>query len=1068
MKMKRISALAVCAAALAIAGCGGGGGGGASSSPTPVPSGTVSGVAAKGLLLNAIVSFYSVTNGVASTSAITSVRTDAKTGAFSTSVASSGPVVVTVTTDSTTRMLDEISGTAITAPTGLILHTVFDSVTNLQPISVTPLTEMAYDIAKSSTGALTTTNIDAANNAVSTAFLAGAPALYTQPIDTKTYASATAAEQEQAKFLVALAVAANEGIATGASGSPCATTYSANIVCLIGGLGNLLSVNSSGAITLASAGTYISAAYASIDSGAVTINGGQTPSALGLNVATAAETSFLAAIAKQAPLAGYNAGADPLSNTKALFANVRMNILDQATTQTFGYAPTLTALESDYRINVHPVLANTSALVTSAYKAAQLIQYSTTTAAGAGAPSQYISNPYALAADATGNLFVVNGANSGSSSISKVVAANATSFAGQAVFTYISAIAVDSGGNVYVADNNMIREISPSGTVTSLAGQAGVFGNSDGTGSAASFSSPTGLTVDASGNVWVADAGNQAIRRITQAGVVTTLTIQPGSNCGGQSICLPYMAGIALDSSGNLYVTDPGFNVVQKITPSGVVSTIAGQMNVYGDVDGVGSAAIFSYPTAITIDATGNLYVIDSNNAAVRKITPAGLVSTVAQTHAHKGLLNTNELGNPTGLALDPAGNIYVADEGHSSIQEIDTTGAITTFIHGLVNYSGACGYDPVGLATATNVALCRYGLSNNQILLTVTQTGVGTYSTQTQALATSSVPFMGTSYFSPLNGYAVVPSIPALQSSFTWTTNATGAQSATFSGPYYVNASGGEVQGSLSAAESSDWNAATDTGTLTLGGALSGGTGGVSLVNATIGSDSVISIQNGARLLNSKLTPIVSAGSPAVIVTGAIDLAEFTTNAFSYAVKATLGAPIYDKSKALALPGTVSVTGSIDQIGANGRTALFNGMIGASFQGLPSFDATQAISATNYFTVQAQVAGTLSFTAGRVLTVTATANASQLVATPAQPDSISATYSYTTPTGTATLNASGQYDTTNGFKGMITNNAGVVVTVTDPIGGTLAATVTANGTNTATINGAFVYYSDGTSESLF
>jgi hypothetical protein len=222
---------------------------------------------------------------------------------------------------------------------------------------------------------------------------------------------------------------------------------------------------------------------------------------------------------------------------------------------------------------------------------------------------------------------------------------------------------------------------------------------------------------------------------------------------------------------------------------------------------------------------------------------------------------------------------------------------------------------------------------------------------------------------------------------------------------------------------------------------------------------------------LNSPITPIISAGSPAVTVEGVIDLTQFRTDAFSYAVKATIGAPILDKSKLLALPGAVSIAGSIDQIETNGTVPIFNGTIGVSFVGLPSFDATDGISgisATNYFTVQAQFDGALSLPGGRVLTVAATANASQIVPTPALPDSISVTYSYTTPAGTAELNATGQYDATNGYSGTIINNSGVVITVTDPIGGTASGTVTDNGVETATIKGAFVYYSDGTNESLF
>lgn len=1073
---RQISIPAALALTLALTACGGGGGGATNTSPpaSSGPSGTVSGTAAKGLLLNAIVTFYSITDGVASTTAITSTRTDATTGAFSSTVSSSGPVLVTITVDANTQMLDELSGKAITAPTGLVLHALVDGVTNLQPVAVTPLTEMAYDIAKALSGGLTTTNIDAANNAVSTAFLGGAPSLYTQPINLKNYVTSTAAEQAEAKLLTAFAVAANNGSATGVGGAACNTTYSANLVCMVGGLSTLVTVSSSGTVTLASAAAYLASAYAEIDRGLVTLEGGQTPSALGLNVSTGAETTFLTALSKAAPLPGFNPGANPLSNTKALFANIRTNIIDQSSTQTFGFAPTLTALQADFQTNVHPIGSNTIAMLRSAAEAAKLIALGSSNG-GEGPPSPYINNPVALTEDSAGNIYVVNGDNT----IAKVTGSTAVLYAGQsgvsgaqngpaaqASFNSPNAIAVDSLGNVYISDsgNNVIREITPDGTVSTLAGQVGIIGNSDGTGTQATFDYPTALAVDQNNNVYVADNGNSEIRIIAPGGVVSTLNIQPGASCStypyyspGGSCLFNYVGGLAVDTAGNIYVAESGADTVQIINTSGIIDTFVGTPYVAGAGDGSGASVGFNNPTALTLDSSGNLYLVDGNNYSIREVTPAGVVSTpLHESGSGAGYL--------TGVAINPAGGFYVANDTQSSIQEVSSTGALSTLIRSNVNYRKDCGYDPVGLNTPTNVALCRYGISQDYILLTVIQTGTNTYTLQTQPLENV---FTGPANRITL-GRIVSPTIPALTANFTWTLSTSTPQSGTFSGPYYVNNTGGQVQGTLTAAESSDWNATTDSGTITFGGSLSGGKGGVSLISATLGADSALTVQNGAQLPTYPVTPLLTPGASPASVSGTLDIPEFNTGAFDYAAKVVVGAPVTDKSGAAAPPGTVSFTGSIDQLGASGSTPLFEGTASVSLQGWSNFNATEPLSATNFFTLQAEFQGTLALTAGRILTVSATANASQVTPTPAQPDSISVTYSYTTPTGTAELSANGQYDATNGYSGTISNNAGVLIAVTYPIGGSLAGTVTDEGTETATVKGAFIYYSDGTSESLF
>ena len=192
-------------------------------------------------------------------------------------------------------------------------------------------------------------------------------------------------------------------------------------------------------------------------------------------------------------------------------------------------------------------------------------------------------------------------------------------------------VAVDGAGNVYVADlsNHRIRKITTSGVVSTLAG-SGTSGYTDGTGTSAQFNSPTGVAVDGAGNVYVADQGNHRIRKITTSGVVSTLA---GSTYGytdgtGTSAKFYNPIGVAVDGAGNVYVADQGNHRIRKITESGVVSTLAG--STYGYTDGTGTSAKFAYPFGVAVDGAGNVYVADYNNHRIRKITASGVVSTLA------------------------------------------------------------------------------------------------------------------------------------------------------------------------------------------------------------------------------------------------------------------------------------------------------------------------------------------------------------------------------------------------------------------------------------------------------
>jgi uncharacterized delta-60 repeat protein len=240
-------------------------------------------------------------------------------------------------------------------------------------------------------------------------------------------------------------------------------------------------------------------------------------------------------------------------------------------------------------------------------------------------------------------------------------------------------VAVDAAGNAYVADaaSNLIRKISPAGFVSTFAGTAGESGSVDGTGSAARLNSPTSVAVDTSGNVYVADTGNHSIRKISAAGVVTTLAgvagqTLPGYVDGSGSLArFQRPQGIAVDPNGNVWVADTGNVLIRRITPAGVVSTIAGSLYGFGDTDGSGPAAKFSHLTAIEAVANGDIYVADVANARIRRITPAGVVSTV--TNAAGGRL---EIIEPRGIAAAANGNLYVSTL-HAIVQ-ISPSGAVT------------------------------------------------------------------------------------------------------------------------------------------------------------------------------------------------------------------------------------------------------------------------------------------------------------------------------------------------------------------------------------------------------
>jgi sugar lactone lactonase YvrE len=338
----------------------------------------------------------------------------------------------------------------------------------------------------------------------------------------------------------------------------------------------------------------------------------------------------------------------------------------------------------------------------------------TTLAGAAGSPGSmngtgtaaHFNNPSGVAVDSAGNVYVTE---VWSNTIRKITpAGEVTTLAGAVVetgstdgtgtaarFYNPSDVAVDGAGNVYVADlgNYVIRKITPSAEVTTLAGAPLLREEStDGTGAAARFYLPNGVAADRSGNIYVADTVNHTIRKVTPAGVVTTLAGKPGStgstDGAGNTARFNFPRGAAVDHAGNIYVADTENHTIRKVTPAGVVTTLAGTAGMTGITDGTGTAARFNRPNGVAVDSAGNVYVADTGNHTIRKITPAGEVTTLAGTAGVSGSLNstialTARFYEPTGVAVDSAGNVYVADKYNHTIRKIDASYGDVTALAG-------------------------------------------------------------------------------------------------------------------------------------------------------------------------------------------------------------------------------------------------------------------------------------------------------------------------------------------------------------------------------------------------
>ncbi len=318
-------------------------------------------------------------------------------------------------------------------------------------------------------------------------------------------------------------------------------------------------------------------------------------------------------------------------------------------------------------------------------------------------PALQFTSAVSLVADASGNLFVSDLEDHCIWKISpaKVVTllAGAQGIAGAgdgqgagARFRNPGGLALDPTGNLLVADtgNHTIRRIAPDGTVTTLAGGAGLPGSTNAVGTLARFNAPFGIAVistgGAYGGAYISDSQNHTIRLLATDGTVSTYAGsagQPGStDANGGSARFSQPNGLALAASGTLYVADYGNFCLRAIAPSGQVSTLAGLAGTSGYLDATGTAARFNLPVGIALDASGNLWIADTHNHAVRRVTSAGVVTVIAGsgTAGNADGTNTVALFNlPCGITVNPSGNLVVADTQNHLLRLLTPAGVVTT-----------------------------------------------------------------------------------------------------------------------------------------------------------------------------------------------------------------------------------------------------------------------------------------------------------------------------------------------------------------------------------------------------
>jgi uncharacterized protein (TIGR03437 family) len=346
-----------------------------------------------------------------------------------------------------------------------------------------------------------------------------------------------------------------------------------------------------------------------------------------------------------------------------------------------------------------------------------------TTIAGngvAGYASDELSYPADIAVNAAGNVYIADTGNLRvrklSAGIIQTIAGNGLSYSANggpavaALFVDPAGVAVDAGGNVYIADpgGNRIYQVSPAGTITTVAGNGSAgFSGDGGLATDAQMSGPWGVAVDGSGNLYISDRGNNRIRKVSASGIVTTVAGNGTAGYagdGGPAIDaqLNRPMGVAVDAQGNVYFVDTygsvaycfcwpigvlyhtGETTIRRISADGTIATVAGNTTLGYSGDGNPATRAEIEPAGVAVDSRGNVYIADQGNNRIRMVSPGGIITTVAGNGTagyagDGGPATAAELSKPTGVAVDSGGNLYIADQGNYRVRMVSSGGIVTT-----------------------------------------------------------------------------------------------------------------------------------------------------------------------------------------------------------------------------------------------------------------------------------------------------------------------------------------------------------------------------------------------------